>query len=232
MRITLILFFLLSIQIHSQDGSELLLTAQDLFLNNKPAQAITWFELALDDNPGNSRIYAYLGIAYEQIGESFKAIQTYTKGMDYAGDLKGVFLTNIGNNKVILGKYSEAIEYYTKAVNLDQNSDALRNRAGEYLRQGQYDNALTDYRLYLTLEASPYQENEIKRVIKLLENTIDDIAMQKLEGERRRLEEEARQAELLNQVLNSLSSAGKNTTNLSAGTESVEGYQDDFDIVD
>jgi len=199
---------------------------------NNPASAISWFELALKKDPENIKIYNYLGIAYEQIGENSKAVETYKRGLDYAGDIKSVFLTNIGNNLVIQGNYDGAIEYYSQAITLDNNGDALRNRAGEYIRNHSYANALDDYKLYLMVESEPFQETEIRKVISLLELKLDDLARKYLEEERKRLEEEARQRDLLSQVLNSLSSAGEDTTNLSAGSETVEDYETDFDIVD
>jgi len=199
---------------------------------NNPSSAISWFELALNKDPKNIKIYNYLGIAYEQIGENSKAVETYKRGLDYSGDLKSIFLTNIGNNLVIQENYDGAIEYYSQAIKFDNYGDALRNRAGEYIRNQSYANALEDYKLYLMVESEPFQETEIRKVISLLELKIDEVARNYLEEERKRLEEEARQRDLLNQVLNSLSSAGDDTTNLSAGTESAEDYESDFDIIE
>ncbi len=201
-------------------------------MENKPEKAIIWLELALGEDTVNKNIYNYLGIAYEQIGQNQKAIDIYNQGLDYAGDLKSQFLTNIANNMGILGNYDSAIKYYSQAMVYGYYGDALRNRAGEYLRKQLYDEALKDYKQYISIEENPYQGEEIKRLINLLEHKLDQVAMQKIEDERKRLEEEARQRDLLNQVLNSLSSAGDGTTNLSAGTEDVEDYNDDFDIVD
>ncbi|MCK5153645.1 MAG: hypothetical protein KAQ93_04740 [Spirochaetales bacterium] len=201
-------------------------------MNNNPKSAVSWFELAIKEDSGNKKIYNYLGISYEQIGENGKAIETYKRGLEFAGSLKSAFLTNIANNFVIQGDFNSAIDYYSQAIGIDNNGDALRNRAGEYLRKGSYGDALNDYKLYLTVESAPYQETEIKRVIALLELKLDEFARNQLEEERKRLEEEARQRELLSQVLNSLSSAGDDTTNLSAGTETAEDYEIEFDIIE
>ena len=67
-------------------------------------------ELALGEDTVNKNIYNYLGIAYEQIGQNQKAIDIYNQGLDYAGDLKSQFLTNIANNMGILGNYDSAGE--------------------------------------------------------------------------------------------------------------------------
>ncbi len=204
----------------------------DFFLNNKPEEAAPLFEIALKKDPGSNKIYNYLGIVYEQLGENGKAVEIYKKGLDVAGDLKSTFLTNIANNLSVMGNYEDAIKYYSKSIDIDNNGDALRNRAGEYLRKQLYSEALSDYKLYLAKETNPYQKDDIKKVIGLLEAKLDEQARKQLEDERKRLEEEARQKELLSQVMDSLNSAGSDTTNLSAGTESVEDYTTDFDIVE
>lgn len=201
-------------------------------MNNNPELAVSWFELAIKENTDNGNIYNYLGISYEQLGENGRAIETYKRGLQYAGELKSAFLTNIANNYAIQENFNTAIEFYTKAIELDNYGDALRNRAGEYLRNESYDDALNDYKQYLIVESEPYQETEIRRVISLLESKLDEFSRKQIEEERKRLEEEARQRELLSQVLDSLSSAGEDTTNLSAGTETVEDYDTDFDIID
>ena len=230
----LVLILLVFIAFHSfgELSENALSKGQGLFLENKPADAIIWLELALKETPEDKNIYNYLGIAYEQIGENKKAIDTYNRGLGFAEDLKSLFFTNIANNMSILGNYDSAIDYYTEAINIAYNGDAIRNRAGEYLRKQLFEEALRDYKLYISMESDPYQGDEIKIVINLLEQKLDEIAILQLEKERKRLEEEARQRDLLSQVLNSLSSAGEGTTNLSAGTETVEDYNGDFDIVD
>jgi len=201
-------------------------------MENNPKSAVPWFELALKEDPNNNKIYNYLGISYEQLGENGKAIEIYKRGLRNSGNLKSAFLTNIANNYVLQGNYINAIDFYSQAIQLDNNSDALRNRAGEYLRQQSYGDALNDYKTYLLVENEPYQETEIRRVISLLELKLGEIARKQLEEERKRLEDEARQRDLLSQVLNSLSSAGEDTTNLSAGTETAEDYESDFDIIE
>ena len=216
----------------SEGDDNALTSGLELFMTNNPKSAVSWFELALKENPGDGKIYNYLGISYEQLGENVKAIETYQRGLKYAGSLESSFLTNIANNYVLQKKFDTAINFYTQAIELDNNGNALRNRAGEYLRKKSYDDALDDYKLYLTIDPEPYQETEIRRVISLLELKIDEFTRLQLEEERKRLEDDARQKELLSQVLNSLSTAGEDTTNLSAGSETVENYEADFDIIE
>ena len=190
-------------------------------------------EAAIAGESVDYKAYLYLGIAYEQLGFYDKAIEALKQGMDKKGADRGMFLVNIGNNYVRKQESKEAVAYYSKALEVNSsNTSALRNRANEYLRLEEYDKALNDYKLYLSLEPDAYQNERIEKVIALLENKIDKIAKQKLEEERKRLAEEKQQQELLDRVLNSLSNASEDTTNLSAGSEDVEQYSDNFDIVD
>ncbi len=206
---------------------------EQLFLNNEPDKAVSVLEAALKEDPENSKIYLYLGIAYEQLGEYDKAISFLKLGVDKSGKYTDLFYVNIGNNYVRKNMPEKAVEAYTKALSVKStNADALRNRAGEYLKLGEYDKALSDYKLYLTLEPNAYQKENIEKVISLLENKIDEIAKKKLEEERKKLAEEKKQQELLDKVLNSLNNASEDTTNLSAGSGNVEQYTDNFDIVE
>ena len=206
---------------------------EDYFLNNKPEQAISALEAAIAAEDVDAKAYLYLGIAYEQSGLYDKAIDAFERGIDKKGADKSMFLVNIGNNYVREKESQKAVDYYTKALEADgSNKYALRNRANEYLRLKEYDKALSDYKLYLTLDPDAYQKDRIEKVVALLENKIDEIAKQKLEEERKRLAEEKKQQELLDRVLNSLNNASEDTTNMSAGSEKVQQYSDNFDIVD
>ncbi len=202
-------------------------------MNNEPGNAVRVLEEALKTDPGNFKIYLYLGISYEQLKLYQKAISTYLQGVTLADSHKDLFYVNIGNNYIRLGESKKAINSFTKALTLNSsNTPALRNRAGEYLRLKEYDKALSDYKLYLTLKPDAYQKDEIAKVISLLEGKMDEIARKKLEQEQKKLAEEKKQQALLDKVLNSLSNASEDTTNLSAGTGKVEQYSDGFDIVE
>ncbi len=231
-RFIIILCFYVVSGIFASSSNTELSSGIDLFLNNKPEKAAPLLEIALQKDPGSNKIYNYLGIVYEQLGENRKAVEIYKRGLEVAGNLKSTFLTNIANNLSVMGNYEDAIDYYTQAINIDNNGNALRNRAGEYLRKQSYGEALNDYKAYLVHEVNPYQEDEIKKIISLLQVKLDNQARKQLEDERKRVEEAARQKALVSQVLDSLNSAGNDTTNLSAGTESVEDYNTDFDIVE
>jgi len=214
-------------------GSTLFQQGEKYFLNNQPKKAVQFLEASLKDDSGNYKTYIYLGIAYEQLKLYKKAIDTYQRGIKKIKDHHGLMYTNIGNNYIRLGESQKAIDSFSQALSIDSSdTTALRNRAGEYLRLGRYNNALSDYKLYLMLDPAAYQKEEIQKVINLLEGTLSEIAQKKLEEERKRLEKEKKQQELLDKVLNSLSKASNDTTNLSAGTGKIEQYSDSYDIVE
>lgn len=230
--VVLVLFFILSVSFIFPEES-LFKKGEDYFINNQPEEAVSVLEAAIAGENVDFKAYLYLGIAYEQLGFYDKAIEVLQRGMDKKGADRGMFLLNIGNNYVRKEESKEAVAFYSKALEIDSsNTTALRNRANEYLRLKEYDKALDDYKLYLSLEPEAYQKDRIEKVIALLGNKIDEMAKQKLEEERKRLAEEKKQQELLDKVLNSLNNASEDTTNLSAGSEDVEQYSDNFDIVD
>ncbi len=203
------------------------------FLHNEPGKAVGVLEEALKVDPGNYRIYLYLGIAYEQLKLYQKAISTYEKGIASVSEHKDIFYANIGNNYIRMGEHKRAVESFTKALTINStNAPALRNRAGEYLCLKEYGKALADYKLYLALKPDAYQKEEIEKVITLLQGKLNKIAQEKLAEEQKKLAEEKKQQELLNKVLHSLSNASEDTTNLSAGAGKVEQYSDGFDIVE
>lgn len=213
--------------------STLFQQGEKYFLNNQPEKAVQLLEASLKNSTGNYKTYIYLGIAYEQLKMYKKAIDTYQKGIDKIKDHHDIMYTNIGNNYIRLGESQKAIDSFSQALSVDSSdTTALRNRAGEYLRLGRYNNALADYKLYLMLDPSAYQKEEIQKIIVLLEGTLSEIAQKKLEEERKRLEKEKKQQQLLDKVLNSLSKASDDTTNLSAGAGKVEQYSDSYDIVE
>lgn len=223
------MFFALSLQAES----DLFKKGEKYFLNDEPGNAVRVLEEVVKTNSRNFKTYLYLGIAYEQLKLYQKAIDTYLRGVTLSDAHKDILYANIGNNYIRLGESKKAIASFNKALALNSsNMPALRNRAGEYLRLKEYDKALSDYKLYLTLKPDAYQKDDIAKVISLLEGKMDEIAKKRLEEEQKKLAEEKKQQALLNKVLNSLSNASEDTTNLSAGAGKVEQYSDGFDIVE
>jgi len=207
--------------------------ALDLFMYNKPAEALPLFETALRQSPDDGDLYLYLATCYEQLGDIEASIRTFEQGLSRAGGKKTHFLHNLGNNYYKLEQYDQALKMYNQALQANSRLPGpYLNRANIFVRQGDYMEAIADYRVFLNLEPNTEQRENIEKMINLLNDKIVLAERQRQEEERLRREEELRQQELLQQVLDSLEESGEETQNLSAGTGDVKEYEQEFDIVD
>ncbi|MFW5710328.1 MAG: tetratricopeptide repeat protein [Spirochaetota bacterium] len=205
----------------------------EFFMDNQPEQAAPLLQTALRQEPRNDKLYMYLAVCYEQMGDFEAAQQIYQDGLPYAGSSKARFYYNMGVNYQRLEEYDRAAEMYQQALELNKDmANAYLNRANLYVRKGQFNDAVADYQVFLSLRPNSSQRENIEQMIDLLNKKVVDAERQRLEEERKREEEERRQQELLEQVLGSLEQSGEETKNLSAGTGEVKEYEQEFDIVD
>ncbi len=205
----------------------------DLFMNNKPEEAAALLQTALRQEPENGRLYLYLAVCYEQMGDFHAAQQIYRDGLPNAGSDKATFYYNMGVNYQRLEEYGRAEDMYKKALELNNElAGAYLNRANVNVRQGEFSDAVADYRVYLSLRPNSSQKESIRQMIALLNKKVVEAERKRLEEERKRREEEQRRQALLDQVLSSLEESGEETKNLSAGTGEVKEYDQEFDIVD
>ncbi|MBN1836896.1 MAG: tetratricopeptide repeat protein [Spirochaetales bacterium] len=199
---------------------------EKLFLENKPEAALPYLEKALFEDPHNERIYNYVGIVYEQLGDWEKAIQVYRRGLNAAETIRDLLYLNMGNNHFRLQQYTLAEEMYSKALEINgQMADAYLNRAQARLELENYPAAREDYVSYLRMDPLTPQRENIEKIIALLGSILE-------EQERLRQEELARQKELLNEVLSTLQNASEDTRNLSAGSEGIQEEYEEIDIAD
>ncbi|MCX7787937.1 MAG: tetratricopeptide repeat protein [Spirochaetes bacterium] len=223
------------------------------FLNNNPRSAIPLLEQATIQEPRNERIYLYLGIAYEQIGNYDQAIRAMKRGLEFALQYKDLFYFNLGNNHLAKGETETAIEMYTKALETNGSlADAFLNRANLEVKLDRLSDAWKDYSAYLNLVPDSPQRPQIERMMALIQSILQDreakrIAEEKRrkeeeearriaeerrrqEEERRRQEEEARQKALLEAVLSSLKASTEGVGNLSAEKEDIREKRIETDI--
>ncbi len=59
-------------------ASTSLAKGEALFIQNQPRDAEPLLEMALNDDPSNEKVYLYLGIVYQQLGNLDKAIDVLT----------------------------------------------------------------------------------------------------------------------------------------------------------
>jgi len=100
------------------------------------------------------------------------------------------------------------------------------------MRLGDHGGAVADYSVYLGLDPASAQAPEIRRLLDLLGAKVAEADRQKAEDEARRLAEEQAKRVMLDEVARSLLEAAEATTNLSAGSGDVQGYESDLSLDD
>jgi tetratricopeptide (TPR) repeat protein len=192
-----------------QDGGQSVFQkGEELFMQNKPREAAALLENALRQEPRNEKIYLYLGISYEQMGNRDKAIAIMQKGLEVAVLHKDLLYFNIANNYSGKGEEEKAFELYSKAIEENGGfNDAYLNRANTAVKLDKLEEALNDYRLYLIQEPDAAQRPQIERMILLLEGIqagrvaeaqrlkAEEEERIRAEEERKRLEEEQKRLE-------------------------------------
>ncbi len=197
-----VLFGLLAVFSWAETSFE---TGEKLFNQNKPREAKPVLETALLRDSSNEKIYLYLGIIYEQLNDPADAIEILRRGLLVAKDIKDKLYFDIGNNYFKQGDNTLADKNYTLAI--AENSvfaDAYLNRANVRVRMIKYPEAIDDYKTYLRIKPNAPQREEIEKLIRLLQQSIDE------------------QKDLLNSVLNSIKNASVDTQTESAGTEQFQ----------
>jgi tetratricopeptide (TPR) repeat protein len=187
-----------------------------LFRENKPDEARIKFEDALALDNRNEKIYYYLGIVYQQLNNTAKAVDILQQGILIATKLKSVLYYQIGVSYETMKDLNLAEKYYTLALTEDSLlSEPYLNRANMRVDLAHYKDAIGDYKTFLRLKPNTSKRPEIEKMIAELERGIDN------------------QDQLLKNVLNSLKNASSEGKTNSAG---VEGFKDtgttDVDILD
>jgi tetratricopeptide (TPR) repeat protein len=204
-----------------------------LFMENKPQEAVAVLELASKEAGADEKLFLYLGIAYQQLGKWDEAISAFRKGLAASTQYRHQFLFNIANSFYAQGRSAFALEYYDQALAARSDyAGAYLNRANAKMKLADYGGAVSDYSLYLSLEPSSPQAAEIRRLIDLLGARAAEAERLKAEEEARRLAEERARQTMLDEVARSLLEAAVDTTNLSAGTGDVQGYDSDLSLDD
>ncbi|MFP4067073.1 MAG: tetratricopeptide repeat protein [Spirochaetaceae bacterium] len=228
---------------------------EELFLRNKPREAVSHLEEARSENPDNEQVYLYLGIAYEQLGEREKAIEVLEDGIGVASKEKERMLLAVGNNRRMVDERQAAERAYGEAIATDSLfAPAYLARANLRVEMEKYDPAVEDYEIFLELRPDSEHREEIERMIALLRDKREEeerLAAEEEERrerreelarreeerrqeeeERRREEEERRRRVLLDSVLNSLEEAEEETENLPGGSEDIRELEEDVDIME
>jgi tetratricopeptide (TPR) repeat protein len=190
------------------------------FVANRPQEARPLLEGALAEDPSNQAVYLYLGIVYQQVGDPEKAIAVLRRGLAVPGARKDLLYYNMGNNFFGRKEYTAAEEMYSSALSANTGfAEASLNRANTRLALKSFEGAIADYTLFLQLRPADPQRPKIEEVIRRLRASLDEQA-------RLAAEEAARQAALMNEVLNALNNAGAQNITV----ESIQVRQDPQDV--
>ena len=115
---------------------------EQLFLDNKPREALPHLEKALYENPQDEKIYLYLGIIYEQLNDPAKSIQILKRGLNVSKGSKDLFYYNLGNNHFRQQEYTVAEHMYSNALEINGALEvAYLNRANARLELEQFQEA-------------------------------------------------------------------------------------------
>ena len=202
---------------------------EELLMRNQPAQAVSFLEIAVADDPSHPLTYLYLGVVYEQLGRTDEAIAVYRRILPTAGNLSANIANNLGNVYFQRGNTEEAERFYTQAIGFDSVfSNAYLGRANTRIKAGNSQNAISDYEQYLMLTPRSSQRANIEQLINLIrsEIAIEEMKRLMLEEEQRRIAEERQK--LMDSVSASLQSAADYSRGLSSGAEGIETYEGEF----
>jgi len=204
---------------------------QELFMQNKPSEAVVYLENSTVDEPTRVEAFLYLGIVYEQMGRTDEAIAVYRQIMGRAGALTANVTTNLGNAYFKKGSVAEAEMLYNQALNADVvYALAYLGRANARMKRNALMEAVSDYEQYLLLDPRAPQRRSIERLIFLIKGEFAEAERKRLVAEEvARLEAERKQR-LLDEVSASLQGAAGASKGLSTGAEDIEGYEGEFEL--
>ena len=212
-------------------GQTNFVSAQELFMQNKPREALGYLEKCVAENPADAQAFLYLGIVYEQLNRPDEAIAAYRKILGNAGTLTANVAANLGNAYFLKGNTDYAEQYYSRA--LDENeaySSAYLGRANTRVRSGALGQAVLDYEVYLLLEPGSPKRSQIERLIAFIRAEFAAEERRKLLAEEEARAEAERRRKLLEEVAASLQTAADASQGLSTGAENVETYDGEFEL--
>jgi tetratricopeptide (TPR) repeat protein len=204
---------------------------RELFMQNKPSEALVYLENSTVEDPAHVEAFLYLGIVYEQMGRTDEAIVVYRQILNRAGALTANVTTNLANAYFKKGSIAEAEMLYTQALNADfAYALAYLGRANTRMKKNALMEAVSDYEQYLLYDPRAPQRRTIEQLILLVKGEYAEAERRRLVAEEvARLEAERRQR-LLDEVSASLQGAAGASKGLSTGAEDIEGYEGEFEL--
>ena len=212
-------------------GQANFLRGEELFMQNRPNEAVVFLEISIAEDPAHVQAFLYLGIVYEQLDRTDEAIAAYRRILPRAGNLTAYVSTNLGNVYFNRGDNENAEFFYSQALEANPVfSAAFLGRANTRIRSRALREAVADYELYLALEPHSSKRPQIERMVAFIRSEFAAEERQRLlEEETARAEAERRQR-LLDDLAASLLSAADDSRGLSTGAEDIEVYEGEFEL--
>jgi tetratricopeptide (TPR) repeat protein len=212
-------------------GSPDFLRGEELFVQNKPSEALPFLEKAFVANQDNLEGALYLAMCYEQLEKLDEAITIYRKVLPSGGDKTALVAFNLGNVYFRKGSNSFAEQYYTQAIRSDPAyASAWLNRANVKVKTGSLREALPDYEHYLRLEPASPKRPQIERLISLIQEEYAAEEIRKLMAEEAVRAETERRQRLIDEVSASLQAQADEAEGIAAGAENLSGYELEFEL--
>jgi len=143
---------------------------EELFMQNRPQEALRYLEAAVSEDPAHVQAFLYLGIAYLQVNRLDDAIATYLRILPRAGRETARVAFNLGNAYFIQNQPVLARQYFTRAIEANPTfASAYLNRANTFIRTGELAEAIVDYETYLSLSPNSAQREQITRLIAFIQ---------------------------------------------------------------
>lgn len=178
-------------------GERAFIRGEELFMENKPGEALPYLEAAAAEEPDNIPAFLYLGMACLQLDRADDAVAVYLRALAKGGKERAWIAYNLGN--IYYGKenYPQADSYYSLAIEADPAlASAYLNRANSRVSQRALKEAITDYERYLALEPRASQRSQIETLIAYIRGEfIAGEAQRQAEEQQRQTEEQQRLAE-------------------------------------
>ena len=204
---------------------------EELYMQNKPEEALPLLESAAAEDPANVTAFLYLGMTYLQLDRVDEAIAVYRRVLPRAGGETSRIAYNLGNAYYIKGNTAFAEEFYTKAIEADPAfSSAYLNRANTRVRSGSLREALPDYELYVSLEPRSEKRPRIEQLMAFIREEFAAEERRRIQEELAAAAEAERRRRLLEEVSASLQAAAEETQGLSSGSEEVLDYEGEFEL--
>jgi len=224
-------FFLLIFCIRVINAQTPFSQGEELFMQNKPQEALQFLETVVSEDPAHVQAYLYLGITYLQLNRVDDAISTYTKILPRGGGETARIAYNLANAYFTKGSFDLAWKFYTQAIEENpEYSSAYLNRANTLVKRGDLEDAIKDYEEYLVLEPDSPKNDQIIALIAFIREEFEETERRRVMAEEAARTEAERRRRLLEEVTESLQAAAEDSRGLSAGTEDVMDYDSEFEL--